>query len=328
TTMIQDDGAALGAAAAAQKLYAPLSGSVNADGTINGDPYSSVQTYLIAFGNGASQARSNWIAWGGSGMQQNPGTFGGQDTSPSIPTQAQRDACKTCVDAYLVPDAATLRQVLTDVINQGAAVGEFTAQQSVSANVFELVGQVAGASASNVLFDPAAPFSRYDAVVPNLFSSSFKLPNFDGQLRAFENTGGTVVEKWNAGQVLKNRVQNALASCQDDGLGPNTGKCTFLSVRTRIDRRIYTTSNNGVFPADVDTNLTDQTWLTTNGNRSNLWPAVPIVAPTVDATAGVLDGALGLPAADTQATYDALQTQFQTCKGTNKVGGTVRLVED
>src|SRR5262249_16839626 len=109
TTMIQDDGAALGAAAAAQKLYAPLSGSVNADGTINGDPYSSVQTYLIAFGNGASQARSNWIAWGGSGMQQNPGTFGGKDTWTSIPTQAQRDACKTCVDAYLVPDAATLR---------------------------------------------------------------------------------------------------------------------------------------------------------------------------------------------------------------------------
>src|SRR5262249_62358828 len=128
------DGAALGAAAPPPTLSAPLSGSVNADGTINGDPYSSVQTYLIAFGNGASQARSNWIAWGGSGMQQNPGTFGGKDTWTSIPTQAQRDACKTCVDAYLVPDAATLRQVLTDVINQGAAVGEVTAQHAVAAH--------------------------------------------------------------------------------------------------------------------------------------------------------------------------------------------------
>jgi hypothetical protein len=326
--IVQSDGAALGAAAAAQKLYKPLAGTVNADGSINGDPFSSVQTYLIAFGNGAAKNRSDWIAWGGSGMVRPFGTFGGHDTWTSIPTQAERDKCKTCVDAFLVPDAATLRQVLSDVINQGAAVGEFTAQQSVSSNVFELVGQVPGASSANVFFDPAAPRSRYEAVVPNLFSSSFSLPNFDGQLRAFQNVGGTVQENWNAGTILATRVGSALQSCTDDGLAPADGLCTFLSVKTRIDRRIYTTNSNGVFPADVSANLTDVAWLTTNGNRVNLWPAIPVVAPATDATPGVFDAALGLPTTNTQADYDALQAQFQTCKGTNKVAGVTRLVEN
>ena len=61
-----DDAAALGAAAAAQKLYSPDTvankgngangGSVNADGTINGDPAASVTTYLVAYGTGAAKS--------------------------------------------------------------------------------------------------------------------------------------------------------------------------------------------------------------------------------------------------------------------------------
>ena len=86
-----DDAAALGAAAAAQKLYSPDTlankgngagaGTVNADGTINGDPAASVTT-LVAYGTGAAKSRSDWIAWGGSGMRRAFGTVSGATPGP------------------------------------------------------------------------------------------------------------------------------------------------------------------------------------------------------------------------------------------------------
>jgi hypothetical protein len=148
--MTQDDASSLGTAAAAQKLYNPDTignkgngagaGTVNADGTINGDPAASVTTYIVGYGSGADKTHLDWMAWGGSGMRRAFGTYSGQDTWTTIPTQAERDACKTCIDSFLAPDPDTLSSVLTKVINQGASSGEFSAQQSLTDSIYELAG--------------------------------------------------------------------------------------------------------------------------------------------------------------------------------------------
>ena len=188
-----DDSAALGAAAATQKLYDPAvngtgAGTVNADGTITGDPAASVTTYVVAFGADLSKARADWIAWGGSGMRSAFGQVTGQDTWKSIPTQAMRDACKTCVDSFLAPDPDTLKDVLDKVINQGATSGEFTAQQSLTDSIFELSGDVPQGTAPRA-WSPMNPGNRYDPLIPHRFASTFTLPLFTGQIKAFTNDG-------------------------------------------------------------------------------------------------------------------------------------------
>ena len=162
-------------------------------------------------------------------------------------------------------------------------------------------------------FDPEAPNTRYNAIVPNLFRATFLMPGFKGQFKAFENTGGQVSLKWNAGQKLYDRVSAAFA-CTEGG-GALATECRFASLLTRIDRRIYTTASNGVFPTTVS-NLISDTWLTNNGNRTVLWPASTAVAPPNNTTPGSLDTALGLPAADTDPVFTQLQTTFRACLGT------------
>ena len=161
---------------------------MNADGTINGDPASSVTTYVVAFGAGASKSRADWIAWGGSGMVRPLGTLSGNDTWTTIPTQAERDACRTCVDSFLAPDPDTLKAVLETVINQGASSGEFTAQQSLTDSIFELAGDVPQGAAPNP-WSPMNPRNRYDPLVPHRFASTFTLPLFTGQIKAYTQGG-------------------------------------------------------------------------------------------------------------------------------------------
>ena len=244
----ETDTSALIAAAAAQKLYSPdavtanprgngaNAGTVNADGSINGDAAASVTTYVVAYGTGVVAARANWIAWGGSGMQR-PFVSNNSDTSDpasdgwsAIPTQAQRDACRTCIDAFQAPDSDTLKLVLEKVINQGASTGEFSAQQSLTDSIYELAGDVPQGGGQPTPWSPFNPRNRYDPLVPHRFVSTFALPLFTGQIRAYTQDGpdslatatatclpGTACVRWSANDKLVNRVTSGLAAtCTDD----------------------------------------------------------------------------------------------------------------
>jgi hypothetical protein len=351
-----DDAAALGAAAAAQKLYAPISGTVNADGSINGDPASSVTTYVVAFGAGASKSRADWIAWGGSGMVRPLGTLSANSTWTSIPTQAMRDACLTCVDSFLAPDPDTLKAVLETVINQGASSGEFTAQQSLTDSIFELAGDVPQGTAPNP-WSPMNPRNRYDPLVPHRFASTFTLPLFTGQIKAYTQGGpaslastgascaytiaadgtltGNACRRWSANDKLVSRVSTGMASACPAlaAAGALASECNFTRLwngatdsnvgslgGVGIRRRIYTTSQNGVFGPTVD-----QLIQGVSPYRIALWPpqtasiSVP-VAPASNTQQGLFDEALGLPldtVANPAAAFDDLRTKFKACMGAN-----------
>ena len=201
-----DDDNAKRAAHKAEQLFAELEA---------GFPESSVTTYSIGFGTGASTNRLNWIGWGGSGMgqgltgQPNVTTTGSgtQERWNETATQldAKRALCTTCIDAFIAPDAATLAAQLQAILDQGATLGEFTAQQSVFTSIFELVADAGG--------DPDDPTNRYNVFVPNLIRASFTMPGFKGQVRALQNKG-TIVENWNAGQKLFDRVNTRARQLQ------------------------------------------------------------------------------------------------------------------
>ena len=310
-----NDDNALRAAQKAQDLYTLIEAT---------KPESSVTTYMIGLGTGASTNRLNWIAWGGSGLGQGltgqpavttTGAGAAKRWDGTVETPAalntKRAACTTCVDAYFAPDPDTLAAQLQSILDQGASSGEFTAQQAVFTPVMELVKEVVIGGTNP--FDPEAPNTRYNGIVPELFRSSFQLPGFKGQLKAFQNDAGQVALKWNAGTKLYNRVSGSLATC-NEGSGGVVGECRFSSLLTRIDRRVYTTSRNGVFGATIG-NLTDVTWLNGNGNRTILWPAPTAVAPRADASSGILDAALGLPLTDDDTTFTQLQNNYQACVG-------------
>ena len=359
-----DDAAALGTAAAAQKLYNPDSiankgnganaGTVNADGTINGDPAASVTTYLVTYGAGASKTRSDWIAWGGSGMRRAFGTFSTQDTWTTIPTQAERDACKTCVDSFQAPDPDTLAAVLTKVINQGASSGEFSAQQSLTDSIYELAGNVPQGTAP-AAWSPFNPRNRYDPLVPHRFVSTFSLPLFTGQIRAYTQGGpaalsstnadcaytilnnvltGNACRRWSANDKLVDRVGVGMAAaCTVATNNISPSQCNFAKLwngatyanvgsaaGVGIRRRIFTTSQNGVFGPTVDQLIAGQSPF-----RVALWPpqasgVSSAVAPADDTTQGLLDGELGLPL-DTASPIDTafvnLRTTYKACRGNN-----------
>ena len=367
-----DDEAALGAAAAAQKLYNPdtvvnkgngaNAGNVNPDGTINGNPAASVTTYLVTYGAGASKARSDWIAWGGSGMKRAFGTFSGQDTWTTIPTQAERDACKTCIDSFQAPDPDTLKSVLTKVINQGASSGEFSAQQSLTDSIYELAGDAPQGTAP-APWSPFNPRNRYDPLVPHRFVSTFTLPLFTGQIRAYTQGGpaslsstgatcvlpvdvapagpsagdipGTACKRWSANDKLVARVSGGmgLACPANVTAGTTAGQCPFnllwngadiTNVGSRagvgIRRRIFTTSQNGVFGPTVDQLIAGQSPF-----RVALWPpqtsSIPTpVAPASDTAQGLFDAELGLPldsATPIDSNFLNLRTKFKACMGAN-----------
>ncbi len=311
------DQEALAAALRAQQLYAPVDSA---------QPASSVSTYMVGFGSGASVNRLNWIAWGGSGLGQNQagqpavGNDGTKWTDSSTTLATKRAQCTTCQDAFVAPDAATLGAVLRALIEQGASIGEFTAQQSIVDSVFEYVSEVVVGTQT---FNSNDPTTRYEAVVPVRFRSSFSLPGFKGEVKAITNEGGSPFTRWTAGQLLHDTVLNGpgnagtgTGSCADGA----AGQCVFSSLTTKVKRNIYTTSRNGVFPATI-ANYFDTTWLRTNGNRTVLWPPPSGVDPTAG-TLGSLDVAMGLTTtaiagSPTAANVTALQDEFGACLGSS-----------
>lgn len=306
------DADAKAAAFAAERLYTRI---------VAAEQASSVETFVVGFGSGTTPNRMNWIAWGGSGLGQNltgqPQVTedGTRWTETNANLQTLRNQCTTCREAFIAPDAATLRDVLRSIIEQGSSFGEFTAQASVSESIMEYTAEVTTPLAPNGdQFHPDNADTRFGAVVPVLFRSTFTLPGFNGQVRAITNEGGTATERWNAGQVLYDLVANGpgnngtgMFSCVDGGAGSQL--CAFATATTKIQRQIYTTTRNGVFPVTI-ANYFDPTWMRTNGNRTSLWPPTATVNP-VSGTAGTLDVALGIGA----LTFPELQLEFGACEG-------------
>jgi len=332
----------------AERLYQPL------DAT---EPASSVQTYVIGYGGAFTAGepyRLNWIAWGGSGLGQ--GTTGQPDitttgdrwTEVDTSIKTKRAQCTTCVDAFVAPDASTLATQLQAIIDQGASDGDFNAQQSITETVFEYVDQV-----PTKTWDARMPLNRYGGRTPLRFVSSFTLPGFKGQLRAYQNDGlGNSIQKWSAGDKLANLVSAGMITCNNTTAGGVLGECvmaqlhggatdaSILSSSARIKRRVYTTSRNGVYTFSPASLMAG-----TSPERVSLWPPAPGVLPagTDYSNAGTFDVAMGLPP-DTptgfppfstkdplcdpakpdlpkksydQCWLDALQTQFKVCLGSN-----------
>jgi hypothetical protein len=353
------DGAAESAANSAKNLYQPVvqqcldtGDSVTAefpcqDQNNNGiygfkEPASSVQTYMIGYGDGVNSPadvnRLNWIAWGGSGLNVNFSNYGtSNNTTTNDTLKAERDKCPTCRDAFIAPDAATLASTLQGIIDQGASDGDFNAQQSITESVFEYV-DLAQDAAGTYAFNPDDPGSRYKALAPVRIVSSFSLPGFRGQLRAYMNDGsGNAVQKWSAGDKLRQLVtygdSNATScsaggtcSCNDGG----TGVCTFSSLQTTIKRRIFTTSRNGVYTFS-SASLADTSW--TPPERVSLWPTASAVVPNDYTSQGSLDVAMGLPSNAATCTLRTgyancidqaiadLQAQYKACLGGNLPAG-------
>lgn len=310
------DDSALRAAYKAQLLYQRIDAL---------EPASSVTTYVVGFG--LSSSRLNWIAWGGSGMTW--ATSNSPDSSPSYleqwaasnpgptgPTQAQKDAqCPTCIDAYAAPTPEKLSEVIQSIINQGAQFGDFTAQASLVEPVYEYSAEVPTAGPAYSPFMGAGSKSRYEGLVPVLFWSTFSMPDFQGHFYGITAAAGVAVTRWDAGERLKTLAQTGMTSCNDGSAGQGTfDKLADSTNNCAIDRRIYTTSRNGVFPVTIS-NLTDLPWLQSDGNRTSLWPPSSTVNPANPLTVGLLDAALGLPMANDLAAWDDLTTTFQACLG-------------
>jgi hypothetical protein len=345
---------ALRAAHKAEELYQRLDAL---------EPASSVQTYVVGFGGaftGGEPTRLNWIAWGGSGLGQN------QTGQPDVPTTDSGDArrwnppgcnisysnvnnstcvnnylkglrarCTTCQDAFVAPDAATLAAQLQGIIDQGASEGEFSAQQSITESIFEYVDL---ASNMTDTFDPRDPRTRYLAIVPTRIISSFTLPGFEGQVKAYQNDGfGNAVLKWSAGDVLQQLVQRGMvAACPANGTtGASLGECSFGQLHgsaseatiatssAAIKRRVYTTERNGVYTFDAPSLEAYGRGAWTPPERVVLWPPDTQVAPT-NLGEGILDAALGLPldsSTDPAGDLLTLQNEFGACVGNNMPGG-------
>jgi hypothetical protein len=288
------------------------------------EPTSSVQTYVVGYGgafSGSDPYLLNLIAWGGSGLGQ--GLDGQPDvnwqTDSETTLRSARAQCTTCTDAFFAPDAATLAAQLQAIIDQGASSGDFNAQQSITESVFEYVDRVTGS-------DARMPSDRYKAIVPTRFVSSFTLPGFKGQLKAYQNDGsGNAVQIWSAGDKLWQLVSNGMntAGCPaNTGAGVADLECvlpqlhggasdsTIATSTAKIKRRIYTTSRNGVYTFNPTTLMAD-----TSVERVTLWPPAAGVLPSDYSSPGPFDAAMGLPP-DTPTAFPPTSTD-EDCKATS-----------
>ena len=157
--------------------------------------------------------------------------------------------------------------------------------------MYEYVKEIPPAGA----YDPDNPTTRYRGIVPMLFDASFTLPNYKGDVRGITNDAGRSLVRWSAGQALLDLVvkgpgnnNTGTQTCGDNGVA-NSGQCSFPTLTAKIQRHIFTTSRNGVFPTTI-TNYFDTAWLRGAGNRAILWPPVPAVDPVVG-TVGAFDSA-------------------------------------
>jgi hypothetical protein len=335
---------ALGAAYQAQLLFDAID---TADAATTAA--SRVKTFFIAFGGAVGVQRSDWIAWGGSGVRftaaelvtDNNGTAGAGDDFLRWPNNAaeiqnRRNACTTCVDSFSASDAAALTAALQAVIDQGAGTGTFSASSSVTESIFEF-GALANPSPSPspaAAFDPRNPDTRYRARVPVLLQSTLVMPNFEGHLKAFtgrdtsappDGISDVSVEEWDAGNRLLSayHVEPDLAATPHrfdelhGGATPaNIADAT--STGAHIRRRIFTSPRNGVFNYDDFDGATFAP--ATVQQPVALWPPTTsgtnAVAPADDTTEGFFDDEMGIGDNSTPLlTLADLLTRFGACAG-------------
>jgi hypothetical protein len=301
---------ALAAAKAAEALYKPVvagNGGVNADGSLatGTDPASSVTTFLISFGAGADLTRANWIAWGGSGLGEgwtSPAI--NWNTSGATALQTARDNCVTCEDALTASTASELEAAIQGAIDRGSSIGEFSSQSqgSVTESVFEFVGK----DGIDPLNGAPGTGNRYAKSHDLTVRSTFLMPNFEGQVKAYDSTGAVV---WDAGQKLKTNVLNVVGAgpwsfAQLHG-GSSVAPTFIPAAGAKIRRRIFTNSRNGAGPM---------------GNIP-LWPPTTDdagVAPSSTTyPAGSLDGSAsgGTGLGIGGLTFAQLKSQYLACDG-------------
>jgi hypothetical protein len=295
------DEMALRSAYRAQLLRQPLDTS-----TARKAEASSISTYIIAFGSGVTGTRADWISYGGTGMTSipltNEGGLIGQRWSRA-PTAAEIAACSTCRPAAIAANPADLATALQAAIEQGQTFGVYSDQQSVTESVFELAYEADGD------LDPFEA-NRYDFSVPVLLQSTFEMPSFQGRLRAFRRDGANSVMVWDAGVKLQNRVETEMGtgSYTWAQLRGTASDANILGSDALIERRIYTTSGNGVYGVTV-ANLLD----TVAPSRATLWPPTTVVDPN-GYGAGVFDRELGIsPSSTPPMSFADLRTAFGAC---------------
>jgi hypothetical protein len=299
------DEQALRAAHRAQMLFTSVEPSPPA--TPARGEASSVTTFVISYGTGASASRANWIAWGGSGMTRATTNEGGAIGLRWTDAPATKEAggCPQCKNAFLASDTAELAAILQSVIEQGQTVGIYSDQQSVTESIFELVYKAPDAR------DPLAS-NRYEVTLPVLLQSTFAMPTFDGHLKAFRRAASGSVMEWDAGQQLQQRVAAGMSSSPTWSFsalrgGASTTDANIAASTAGIKRRIYTTLRNGVYGATV-TDLLNQT----STQRTTLWPPTAAIDPPAAGTtypAGLFDTEMGLALLD----FATLQTTFGAC---------------
>jgi hypothetical protein len=312
--------AALTAAYQAQLLYTPLVGTENNDGTLNSNTnQSSMQTFMVGLGLSATPARLNAITNGGTGMHPplGPAVVGG--AWATFPTAAQLLACTTCQNAFLAPTATELSAALQTILDQTTSTGVFTAQASITDNVFEYVSEVLTPLPPPTTFSPNIPqgsANRYAAIVPVLFLERFTLPGFLGTVVAFQNVAGVATPVWpnDAGTTLVTRVSTDLTNVPAKTYCNFTApavSCVFTagqlifpdllpvaasSPQQGIDRRIYTTLGNGSFLFSPYSGLVG----TPVTSIANYGPAVTGLLLNADDTTNIPPGRVSIWPPDTR----------------------------
>lgn len=318
----KDNNRALRAAHRAELLYQSID-TGNPARTVA----SSITTFVVAFGGGASANRSNWIAYGGSGMTRAAVDEGGAIGLrwASAPSQTDIDNCPTCRPAFIAASAAELSNALRIAIEQGQTVGVFSDQQSVTESIFELAYLAPQPTDPDFSVNPLKPSTRFNSTLPVLLQSTFDMPDFTGHLHAFRRGGTATIEQWDAGVKLNDRITAGMAAGQWSFVqlrgttGPNED--TIAASDAKIKRRVFSSSRNGVFDIGVDDLIATPPG---NPGRITIWPPQPSVDPAPSGSppsagvysAGILDDVLGVGTASTPLLdFQALKDQFAACTG-------------
>ena len=297
-------------AEAAARLYA------------NGNFQRQAETLVVAFASALTPARVNVMAWGGSGGQ----IITGQST-PAAATGTQcfnPNGCRPT--AFFASNTQQLVSVLQAAIDQATVAGVFSATASVFDGVQEYSNRFSPRHAQTTTFpgdgDPFNPDTRYthagaeadrDPGALVAYRALFNASGFRGIVKAFSAAGPVPVpdlenlgssRDWEAGQTLIDRISDDLkvrctaprpVDCDADFVPQPFAT---IVATNKLNRRIFTSSGNGVAP-----------------QRVNLWPPDPLVAPTV-LTPGQLDFTLFRKFDGTQLTQAEMQAApFGACQG-------------
>jgi hypothetical protein len=179
------------ARAAARKRSTPHrggSGRRQTDGSLKHttDPASSVSTFLIAFGNGREPQAANWIAWGVRARRAWSKPAASRQHRHQLdrarPGCRCAQLCATCEDAHHGHDHDELEAALQAAIDKG--------RRSASSRPRARAASPTPCSntwPSPVRSTPRARSRVYSSSLPVTVRSTFKMPNFEGQLKAYNS---------------------------------------------------------------------------------------------------------------------------------------------